>query len=643
MTSKKQVSPVIRISQGERDASARATHLEAATRKFLVTTNERKQMSTKTNFKRIALVAVASLGLGLLSSAPSQATFLTAPTIAVTAGTATKALADSSTAGTITVTYNTDNAGDTVVLTAVSQTYPALATAVPNLAVFFGDTVGSTGAMPTYTGIQAISGAPTYMLAGAATASKLLVERPNETVSMSAANAVILGSAAGRNVMKLKAQIDTQGAATARQAGTYTWLIAATPYTAGVKGTTVTSTYTITIATLDAESTVASAGTSKAFISSSGTVAPTVDASISALATASTTIRGYVYVNLLNTESAQASESVTITTTIGSIGANNGTAPIGKNVTLQYAASGANYYPIFSDGTAGTAVITVKSASVTFANKAVTFYATVPTTLVASVINSVPGVGTNTVAAGGVVAVVPKDSNGNLWGGSLAIYSDTLGTISDTGTACTNALATAGAYICPVTGVVAGTAKVRVRDASLGVVSNELSLTVSSATAATVKLAWDKASYAPGEKATLSVQVLDSTGKAIPSGIFANLFAAGGITLSSSAGNGSDTITSISVTTSSPAAGAIGTSTEPQKLYTVYMPAAGATIKASATGGSSLPVAGQVAVSASAVVTDSGAAALAAVNALATTVASLRTLITTLTNLVLKIQKKVRA
>ena len=50
-----------------------------------------------------------------------------------------------------------------------------------------------------------------------------------------------------------------------------------------------------------------------------------------------------------------------------------------------------------------------------------------------------------------------------------------------------------------------------------------------------------------------------------------------------------------------------------------------------------------VAVSATATVTDSGAAALAAVTALATTVASLKTLITTLTNLVLKIQKKVKA
>ena len=90
MTPKKQVSPAIRILRGERDASARATHLEAATRKFLVTTNERKQMSTKTNFKRIALVAVAALGLGVLSSVPSQATFTTTPTLSVTTGTATQ-------------------------------------------------------------------------------------------------------------------------------------------------------------------------------------------------------------------------------------------------------------------------------------------------------------------------------------------------------------------------------------------------------------------------------------------------------------------------------------------------------------------------------------------------------------------------
>jgi len=72
-------------------------------------------------------------------------------------------------------------------------------------------------------------------------------------------------------------------------------------------------------------------------------------------------------------------------------------------------------------------------------------------------------------------------------------------------------------------------------------------------------------------------------------------------------------------------------------------PVGGGTIEISATGGGALPAAGQVKVTATATVTDSGAAALAAVQALATTVASLRTLITTLTNLVLKIQKKVKA
>jgi hypothetical protein len=72
-------------------------------------------------------------------------------------------------------------------------------------------------------------------------------------------------------------------------------------------------------------------------------------------------------------------------------------------------------------------------------------------------------------------------------------------------------------------------------------------------------------------------------------------------------------------------------------------PSTGGTIALTAKGGSGLPLAGQVALSASATVTDNAAAALAAVTALATTVASLKTLITTLTNLVLKIQKKVKA
>jgi hypothetical protein len=640
MTPKKQVSPAIRILRGERDASARATHLEAATGKFLVTTNERKQMSTKTNFKRIALVAVAALGMGVLSSAPSQATFLVTPTLAVTAATPTKVKADSTNAGTLTVSFNTDTAGDSVVLTSSNLTRPADATNPAGLNVFFGDTVGSSAAagLTTPTSRKLTSGD-----AGTSgTAGKLIPER-GDSLTMSAGDAVIITGVVGQNTMKLLPQLDTTTGTSARYSGTYTFLISATPYVGGVKGTPVTTTFTVTIAALDSESTVASAGTSKAFLSSS-TSAPTEDASINAVATASTTIRGYVYVNLLNASSVQAGESVTITTTIGSIGAHGDTSPIGKNVTLRYN-SGPNYYPIFSDGTAGTAVITVKSTSVTFANKSVNFYAAQPSSIVARALNTSPGVGTTSPA----VEVVAKDVNGLIWSGTLALYSDTVGTISDTATAAGTRPAncsytpSVSAHLCSVTGVVAGTAKVKAYTSAQTVVSNEVSLTVTSASAATVKLAWNKASYAPGEKATLSVSVLDSTGKPVAASTFANLFAAGGISLSTASGNGSDTLTAISVLTSTPAADYVGTSTDTQKLYTVYMPAAGGTLVASATGGSSLPVAGQVKVSASATVTDSGAAALAAVNALATTVASLRTLITTLTNLVLKIQKKVKA
>ena len=62
-----------RKRSGDRDVSARATHLKAAMENVFMTTTERKRMSTKTTFKRIALVAVAALGLGVLSVAPSSA------------------------------------------------------------------------------------------------------------------------------------------------------------------------------------------------------------------------------------------------------------------------------------------------------------------------------------------------------------------------------------------------------------------------------------------------------------------------------------------------------------------------------------------------------------------------------------------
>ena len=319
---------------------------------------------------------------------------------------------------------------------------------------------------------------------------------------------------------------------------------------------------------------------------------------------------------------------------------------IGRSVTLAYT-SGGTYFDIFSDGTAGTATITVKSTSVTFPNKTVVFYAAAPTTLVAKVINSTPGIGSTTA-----VAVDAKDVNGNRFAGTLYSYSSVAGTMSNDGTTTCSYVAARDRHECSVTGVAAGTATITVRDAATvatsTVASNAVSLTVSASSPATVKLAFDKASYAPGEKATLLVQVLDSAGKVVPANTFGNLFATGGITSNYAAGNGSETTTAVSVTTLSlQAADPTLALTDPAKAYTIYMPTSGGTFKVTATGGTSLPLAGQVAVSASAEVTDSGTSALAAVTALASQVSAFITKInaqiTTLTDLVMKIQKKVKA
>ena len=93
----KKVSAAVRILQRKRDASARATHLvgkkyplityekallsQATGGKFpSVTFIERKQMSTKTSIKRIALVAAAALTLGGFSAVSANATASGAPT-----------------------------------------------------------------------------------------------------------------------------------------------------------------------------------------------------------------------------------------------------------------------------------------------------------------------------------------------------------------------------------------------------------------------------------------------------------------------------------------------------------------------------------------------------------------------------------
>ena len=607
-------------------------------------------MSTMTNFKRIALVAVAALGMGVLSSAPSQAAFsgtagsqLTL-TVANGTGSLTGTASDSTTAGTVTVNGLALLATDSYTVTSSVKSVPALTTIANAPALLFTlvDTTSSTAATEVTAITLPASDTSTSRTTGAAgTAHGGILNTSSDSRTTVSAKS---GAANSYVVAKWYA-FQESTTAKERIAGTYTYTVIITPNSVAGVGTAQTADITITIGALASSSLVASSAFSTLFIGASGA---TADAAVSGLATASETPRGYLNLTLRNASNdTSARESVTITTTIGTVGDG---ASRGRSIVAKY--TGAATYSIYADGTAGTGTITVSTPSVSFATKTVNFYSAAAKTITATVGHPVLRVGTNDGAVRGVAV----DANGVAWTGTAYIVAssaaDALIAGSTTPVSCGTYDSTNARFNCPVTAIAVGTAKFKIIDAATVALatatSNEVSVTVSGNPVATVKLSFDKATYAPNERARIYVTALDSAGKELATNTYANLLASGGISINAGVtfgGQGTtqaDSLTAVSITTSASSSSVTGARAG-SAVYTVFMPAAGGVVTISATGGASLPLAGQVALTASATVTDSGAAALAAVTALATTVASLKTLITTLTNLVLKIQKKVKA
>ena len=632
MTPKKQVSPAIRILRGERDASARATHLEAATRKLLVTTNERKYMSTKTNFKRIALVAVAALGLGVLSSVPSQAGVTGAIVVTNTNGNATTALADSTTGGTVKVRWLSSGATDSVVISTSLNTKPTASTFAGSLRYVAVDTATSVATAGLF---PALGGA---IQAGAT----------SDTASVN--------QVAGTNQYVSGTFLYNLSTVTGVTAGTYTFTLTVTPYAAtGVESTKVVTQDVSIVVTAPASASITAApGFSTAkLLTAVGTAAAdsatAESTSVALLATASSTARASVFVRLLNavgTSTTYTEDSLTVTIDKGNLGSSDST-PLGKSVIINYVpsspAGGVKVF-VFSDGTSGPATITITTKNAGTFTKTLNWYGADYKTITAASYRSVIGVGAE--ATLGAVSATAVDAGGTSYGSAISVfaYSSDTAVISNFGTACTYN-STTKAAMCGLTGLKAGTANITIRDASTvalsTVASSAVPVRVSQGVATSFTLKTDKASYAPGEKGYLWVTVLDEKGLAMPVLTDSVVLATGGITSTVQTGTGSDTTTA---TTFSTERSATPASNDPVKVYTFYAPVNGGPIVFSAKGATGYSAASvATATTVTATVTDNAAAALAAVTALATTVASLKTLITTLTNLVLKIQKKVKA
>jgi hypothetical protein len=575
-------------------------------------------MSKTTFFKRIALTAIAALGFGMLSVAPSQAIAGT-PTVTVTAGNASVTLGsgqETKTAAAITVTGLLGETTDSYIVKVTRKSAVGSSNTDAHFKFGLYDTV-------TYasTRVDDIAGVGFTDLA--ATQTNLGVKSnasDSDTVANNTGYVIAPSAATGGYVGARFYLLIESLTATTRVAGVYTFTTIVTPVSNGSLGTPVLTDVTFTIndtdenlaatnGTIDATKTTAFLGT--------GTAVPTADgANITAVATSSATTRATLAVRTYTEDSLKAPESVTVTITGPGLVGTAASGVYGKSIRI--AADGEQNFLIRSDGTAGTSSIVVATTTKTFAAKTMRFYALAASTVTVSVNTPVIGV----VSTDDVVRATFKDASGNVWAGAAYIYAvaaaDAVIAGSVTPAACTWD-ATDDRHECPLTGASAGTGNFKVIDAATVALatttSDAAAVRVSQGAASSVTLSFDKATYAPGEKAQLRVLVLDEAGLQMPAGTITSAFATS-MTSSKSFGANSATITSLNAVIAGTTVAAADQNAGHQ-TYVVYMPSSGGVVTVSAVGGTGLAAAGRVAVSATATVVEPVNAQTAAATAAA--------------------------
>ena len=571
------------------------------------------------SFKKISLALAAALAFGTLSAIPTSAA-VNADTLTIDSATDAVVTGESATA-VITASFLAQGLNDTITVTSSVISLPA--------------------GIAKFATLQVLETTSAVVALGAGNYSADIASSSNTATYVTA---------------KLRATLETPAVA-----GTYTFKFTPTlksGSTGAVNSLPVTWTVTVTAADVKA-----SATTSTSILNSGETTTATADASVYAPKAVSADAAAVIVVTQKNAAGTSVAESLTATVSgPGLIGVGSNATTISAQGRALTVAAG-QYIGIFADGTAGVGTVTITTQSgVILSTESVTFYGDIAR-IVATPLKGVIATGSNPDA----IQAVAYDAQG-VTVGSGTIYA-TSQDLTVASNSATSATIVDGVAKFAVTGVKTGLTNVVISNgATIPVVSNPVAVRVEGA-ATTVKVSFDKAEYLPGEAAVITVTVLDATGLALAPKTYSNLFATGGITSSYAFGSGSDALTGVSVTTD----------TATVKTFKVFMPIVEGEVKLTATGGTSLPVAGQVLVSASAKVvnTSSEAAKEAAKAAQAATeaaelaiksadaatvaatqaadavaklsadvsamIASLKKQLTALTALVVKIQKKVKA
>jgi hypothetical protein len=632
---------VIRISRGERDASARATHLKAASKKYLETTIERKYMSNTTTFKRIALVVTAALAFSGISAVSAQAVQNTL--IFCTTG---------------------DGDAGTAVANSTTRDVCSGVAGPSNFVTLDGDQTTKDVEI-------SVSGGGTFAAAPGITSWAISSDKLTASASAGANNA------ASGSVSVIRVMTPT--------VGTYTVTTKSSTANAG-SFTASTETVVITVRAAVASGTYSA--TESSFLVAAGETrtvgtadAVVVASSASNVDTAAATIR----VVLKDTLKAAISDTITATiisgpgtigvtrdtTTIGVAGTNNNDYEAAvysqswrvsavdtvnssvANGVAETQTAGTLYFLVYANGQSGTSTVTFRNtAGTVLATKTIAFASPVASTISAVVKKAFIKAGESESNARNqkVFAVTVKDSgSNNITTGTLTSTAATGSLVGSNGTCSHDSTdkvwyCSAGGVAVDKFGAVVYTFK-HTNATDNSSVSATATTTFSDSVAKTLTIT-APATATPGSEVTYTLTATTAEGTPVADGVYEE-----DNTLSTNFGRFfASAVYSASGYTPF-AVGETITTVSGVATSKVFLPFAAGKVTASWTlTGTAGTASGALAKELTATVikpeitiTDSGAAALAAVTALATTVASLRTLIVTLTNLVLKIQKKVKA
>jgi hypothetical protein len=502
------------------------------------TTDERKLMSNKTSFKRIALALVVALGFGVMNTSSSfAATTVIDETLTLSASSASIGYGETATL-TITNTW--------------TSTITGAATTGETQSIFMVPNEGGTASL---TAILAVHSTDSANVNGYSTGvlSRTKVNLVQGVGYNSATNPYTNGTTLQSGLVE---------SALSRTAGIYTkqavtvYFYNANPTTTGSTTYTITSrasdgsiqksaqfTITTTAPSRTAVATKSQLWLNQADITVGGVPSSEADSTlvVSAGVAATPAKVGYIYPILRNA-------SDTKTTLAGAVGTSEsvlvtvsgpGTVALASASTTrsksQLVGLGETLI-VWSDGTAGTMTLTgsIGGVNLTQAAKTINFYGK-PATITATVDSAVVAYGSAAVRA---VSFTVKDSAGNAIIGTSPKNDFTPGgfflTVADTGvvggtqvgttlagyTAC-GYVAALSKWTCDLTLNDSGTATVYISDSytqgSAVVNSSALTVTVAG-TGYTGTAAFDKTTYNVGEKAILTVTSKDSGGRNVANG-----------------------------------------------------------------------------------------------------------------------------